>query len=89
MNNHITDKSPAVSIIKPVYNAEKFLNDSVGSILRQTESDFELICFNDASSDGSLAMLKNLADKDFARTGTGGRMRVIDSPVNVKQPCSA
>lgn len=85
MNNHITDKSPTVSIIMPVYNAEKFLNDSVGSILRQTESDFELICFNDASTDGSLAMLKDLADKDFAMTGTGGRMRVIDSPVNVKQ----
>lgn len=76
---------PSVSIIMPVYNAEKFLNDSVGSILRQTESDFELICFNDASTDGSLAMLKDLADKDFAMTGTGGRMRVIDSPVNVKQ----
>lgn len=85
MNNPITDKSPSVSIIMPVYNAEKFLNDSVGSILRQTESDFELICFNDASTDGSLAMLKDLADKDFAMTGTGGRMRVIDSPVNVKQ----
>lgn len=78
-------KPPTVSIIMPVYNAEKFLNDSVGSILRQTESDFELICFNDASTDGSLAMLKDLADKDFAMTGTGGRMRVIDSPVNVKQ----
>ena len=76
---------PSVSIIMPVYNAEKFLNDSVGSILRQTESDFELICFNDASTDGSLAMLKDLADKDFAMTGTGGRMRVIDSPVNIKQ----
>lgn len=85
MNNPITDKSPSVSIIMPVYNAEKFLNDSVGSILRQTESDFELICFNDASTDGSLAMLKDLVDKDFARTGTGGRMRVIDSPVNIKQ----
>lgn len=80
-----SSKGPFVSIIMPVYNAEKFLNDSVGSILRQTESDFELICFNDASTDGSLAMLKELADKDFARIGTDGRMRIIDSPVNVKQ----
>lgn len=78
-------KHPSVSIIMPVYNAEKFLNDSVGSVLRQTESDFELICFNDASTDGSLALLKELADKDFARTGILGHMRVIDSPVNIKQ----
>ncbi|MDE5988833.1 MAG: glycosyltransferase family 2 protein [Duncaniella sp.] len=78
-------KHPSVSIIMPVYNAEKFLNDSVGSVLRQTEIDFELICFNDASTDGSLALLKELADKDFARTGILGHMRVIDSPVNIKQ----
>ncbi len=52
---------PAVSIIMPVYNAEKFLHDSVGSILIQTCQDFELICFNDASTDGSLRLLKEFA----------------------------
>ena len=79
-------KPPAVSIIMPVYNAEKFLNDSVGSILRQTESDFELICFNDASTDGSLAMLKELADIYIEpRDIHTPHVRIIDSPVNVKQ----
>lgn len=67
----------------PVYNAENFLHDSVGSILRQTCGDFELICFNDKSTDNSLKMLNELAAT--ANRTAPERMRVIDSPVNVKQ----
>lgn len=62
----------------PVYNAERFLECSVGSVLAQTCADWELICFNDASTDGSLAVLNAYAASD-------SRIRVIDSPVNVKQ----
>lgn len=62
----------------PVYNAGRFLECSVGSVLAQTFADWELICFNDASTDGSLALLKSYAASD-------SRIRVIDSPVNVKQ----
>lgn len=71
--------TPAVSIIMPVYRAEAFLPASVGSVLAQTCDDWELICFNDASPDGSLDVLRNL------QAGAAGRMRIIDSPVNVKQ----
>lgn len=62
----------------PVYNAERYLKCSVGSVLDQTFTDWELICFNDASTDGSLALLESYAASD-------NRIRVIDSPVNVKQ----
>ncbi len=71
-------KAPFVSIIMPVYNAESFLADSIESVIAQTDPDWELICFNDASTDGSLAVLERFADAD-------SRIRVIDSKVNVKQ----
>lgn len=62
----------------PVYNAESYLDESIGSVLRQTWSDFELICFNDASTDGSIDILRRFAEAD-------SRVRVIDSAVNVRQ----
>lgn len=71
--------APAVSIIMPVYKAEAFLEDSVGSVLAQSSDDWELICFNDASPDGSLDLLRRL------QAAASGRMRIIDSPVNVRQ----
>lgn len=71
-------KSPEVSIIMPVYNAARYLDCSVGSVLAQTSPEWELVCFNDASTDDSSAMLHAFASAD-------ARIRVIDSPVNVKQ----
>ena len=42
-----------VSIIMPVYNAEKYLNEAIESVLNQTYINFELILINDASTDNS------------------------------------
>jgi glycosyltransferase involved in cell wall biosynthesis len=54
-----------VSVILPVYNAEKFLEEAIESVLAQTFYDFELIAINDGSTDSSLAILErfSLADK--------------------------
>lgn len=53
-----------ISIIMPVFDTGRYLEESVGSILRQTYADFELICIDDASGDGSLGILKDLQRRD-------------------------
>ncbi|MGE4589605.1 MAG: glycosyltransferase family 2 protein, partial [Acidaminococcaceae bacterium] len=55
---------PILSIILPVYNAEKLLENTVNSVLQQTFKDFELILVNDGSSDNSLSIANKLADAD-------------------------
>lgn len=55
---------PLVSIIMPLYNAESFLNESVGSILSQTYDNWELIVIEDCSSDGSLSLARDFEKQD-------------------------
>lgn len=52
-----------ISIIVPVYNAEKHLADAIQSVLDQTYSNFELIAVNDGSTDCSLEILQQFTDK--------------------------
>ena len=51
-------KRPKVSIIIPVYNAEKYISKCLDSILNQTEKDFEIIIIDDGSQDRSLERCK-------------------------------
>jgi glycosyltransferase involved in cell wall biosynthesis len=53
---------PLVSVIMPVYNAEKFLKDTINSILTQTLADFEFIIINDASTDRSKEIIHSFSD---------------------------
>lgn len=55
---------PKISIIVPVYKAEKYLNRCISSILNQTMSDFELIIVNDGSPDNSLTIAESYAKED-------------------------
>ena len=56
-------KSPCISVIMSVYNAEKYVGDCIRSILGQTFSDFEFIIINDASTDSSPEIIKSFKDK--------------------------
>lgn len=46
-----------ISIVMPVYNSEQFINDTIRSVLAQTYEDWELILIDDASTDGSEAVI--------------------------------
>lgn len=65
--------SPKVSVIVPVHNAEKYLEQCLNSILGQTLKDIEVICVNDKSTDGSAAILDSYAANE-------PRLRVLQSP---------
>lgn len=60
----MTVSVPKVSVILPVYNAERYLEESIDSILAQTFEDFELIAVDDGSSDGSFAILERYSKRD-------------------------
>jgi glycosyltransferase involved in cell wall biosynthesis len=61
---------PLISVVMPVYNAERYLLDAVASILQQSFSDWELICVDDGCTDGSAAILNWFASQD-------NRVRVV------------
>ncbi len=67
---------PKVSVIIPVYNVENYLAQCLDSICNQTIKDIEIICVNDASTDNSLNILKNYADKDK-------RISIINNESNI------
>lgn len=61
-----------ISVLIPVYNAEKFLPACLDSLLAQTFGEFEILCLDDGSSDFSPEILRNYARKDT-------RIKLLDS----------
>ena len=55
---------PSISVIIPVYNAEKYIKDCLRSILQQTFYDIEIICVNDGSTDNTGTILEEYAIQD-------------------------
>lgn len=53
-----------VTVLMAVYNAERWLERSIGSLLSQTLTDWQLICIDDASTDGSLNLLRRFQQED-------------------------
>ena len=73
--------NPAVSVILPVHDAERYLRECIDSVLAQTLREIEVICVDDASTDSSPAILAEYAKRD-------SRVRVITNSSNRKSGTS-
>ena len=66
---------PKVSILMPVFNTEKYLEDAISSILRETFEDYELLVCDDGSTDKSLSIIHKFSKQDK-------RIRVFKNETN-------
>ena len=64
MSEAILDKKPLVSVITPVYNHEKYIAQTIQSILDQTYQNWEMLIVDDCSKDGSWDIIQEWAKKD-------------------------
>jgi len=56
--------SPLVTVLMPAYNARRHVRQAVESVLTQTMGDFELLVYDDASTDGTREILRDIARRD-------------------------
>lgn len=66
---------PKISIIIPVYNAEKYLGECLSSIIHQTLRAIEIICIDDGSSDNSMKVVDIFAEKDTRICSLGSSIK--------------
>ena len=58
--------TPLVSVIMPCYNSERFIAESIDSVIGQSYPNFELLITDDGSTDNSVEIIKNKVEKDNA-----------------------
>ncbi|MBO5177000.1 MAG: glycosyltransferase [Lachnospiraceae bacterium] len=68
-------KEVLVSVIIPVYNVEKYIEQCLDSVLNQKMKNIEVICIDDCSTDNSFAILKKYEERD-------SRVKVIRNSIN-------
>ena len=68
--------TPVVSVIMPAYNAEKFIEEAISSVLAQSVSNWELIVIDDGSQDGTQQIVADFTRKD-------SRVRLIVNEENM------
>ncbi|MGX3045440.1 glycosyltransferase family 2 protein [Helicobacter sp. T3_23-1056] len=71
-----TPQTQLVSIIIPIFNAQKFIAKALQSAINQSYENIEIICVDDASTDNSVGVAKEFADKDL-------RIKVLQNPQNL------
>lgn len=69
----MSQNQPLVSVLVPICNVEKYLDECLSSLQKQTLKDIEIICINDGSTDSSLDIINKFASED-------PRFVVIDKP---------
>ncbi len=77
---HLKDEeAPLVSIVLPVYNGEKYLAESLDSVLAQTYQNWELVIINDGSTDGTENLILRYPDKRIKYLPNDGNKGIIFS----------
>ena len=74
--NKKTGAVPVVTVLMPAYNAARFLDESIPSILNQTFDNFEFIIIDDCSTDDTPDIIKKYAEKD-------PRIVYVRNPINI------
>lgn len=70
IEKEVKEDEVKVSIIVPVYNVERYLEECLRSLMGQDEGNLEIICVDDGSTDGSVAILERMHQED-------GRIKVV------------
>lgn len=85
----MSNQPPLVSVLFPIYNAEKYLASAIESILKQTYANFELILLDDGSTDQSFAIASRFAEQDgriqLHHHANMGLCRTLQKGVNLAQ----
>lgn len=71
------EKTPLVSVLLPCYNVEKYVAETIDSMLNQTYANFEIIAINDCSTDSTLSILYEFQKKDE-------RIKVFENDINLR-----
>lgn len=66
----MNDKQPLITVITPAYNVARFIEEAISSVVSQSLTDFEYILVDDESTDGTLAVIEEIAAADH-------RIRVV------------
>ena len=74
-------ENPIISVIIPIYNDEKYIRQCLDSALSQTLREIEVLCIDDASTDGTPGILAEYAKRD-------DRVKVITNSTNIKADAS-
>src|SRR4051812_43727318 len=74
---------PKISIVMPVWNGEKYLRETMDSVLKQTFGDFEFIVIDDGSQDATMTILESYNDKRIRvlRQQHGGIVKALNAGV--------
>ena len=78
-----TEKTPLVSVIIPMYNAAKFITQTLESLLYQTMKDFEVVIVDDCSTDNSVEVVESFAPKLIQN---GVKVYIAELPENIGMP---
>ncbi|MGB5920496.1 glycosyltransferase family 2 protein [Arcobacter sp.] len=74
-----TNKQPLVTVIIPLYNAEKYISKTIDNVINQTYQNWEMIVVDDCSTDISRNIVKDYEEKDH-------RIKLIESESNFGGP---